>query len=151
MKVRSAIDLDIMRLLTLGEEYAMEAERFTEFSFSPERIAEKAVQAILDPNQQIFIAYEGTEILGFMWVALDQPVWTRDIIAYDLFLYVAKGKRNLFNAKALVTEAEKWAKANGAKAMHTGANSGIFKDRPAKALYGHMGYDEGGLNFYKQL
>lgn len=151
LRVRAAIDLDIIPLMTLAKDYQEEASRWSTFSFDPDRIATLAAFAIPDPTQQIFIAYKGNEVHGFMWVAIDSPVWSKDIMGYDLFLYVPKKHRNLFTAKALVGAFEKWAKACGAKAVHTGTNSGIFNDNPAEALYSHLGYVKGGANFYKEL
>lgn len=151
LKVRAAIDLDILPLLTLAGEYQAEASRWSVFSFDPDRAVALAAIAVMDPMQQIFIAYKGSEVHGFIWVALDSPVWSKDIVGYDLFLYVPKKHRNLFTAKALVGAFEKWAKACGAKAVHTGTNSGIFNDNPAEALYKHLGYSQGGSNFYKEI
>lgn len=151
MQVRAAIELDILPLITLAKTYADEAGRWAGLKFDPDRAVYYGALAMEDPNQQIFICYEGKEIYGFMWVGLTSPVWTSDTIMYDLFLYVHPEHRNLAVATALVTESEKWAKVCGAKAVHTGANSGVFKDNAASALYQHLGYQPGGFNFYKDI
>lgn len=152
MKIRAAIELDIIQLIGLAKEYADELDgRWCALTFDPERAVYHGALAMEDPNQQIFIAYEGTTIMGFMWVAIMQPVWTSDLVAYDLFLYVHPEHRNLSVAKALVDQFEAWAEACGAKAIHCGANSGVFKDNAAAALYSHLGYQEGGHNFYKEV
>lgn len=149
--VRAAMELEIIPMLKLAEEYQSEAKRWSVFSFDLDRAVRLAALSILDPLQQIFVSYEGNEMQGFIWVGIDQPVWSRDIIGYDHFLFVSKKHRNYFTAKALVMEFERWAKACGAKAIHAGANSGIFDDGPASALYKRLGYNKGGANFYKEL
>jgi len=152
MKIRVALDLDLLALITIAERYASERDgRWCALEFDVDRALHFGAMAIQDPNQQIFIAYEGSKVQGFMWVALTSPIWSSDIIAYDVFLYVHPEHRNLSVAKALVDEFEAWAKACGAKAIHTGANSGIFKDNAAAALYEHLGYQPGGYNFYKEI
>jgi GNAT superfamily N-acetyltransferase len=152
MKVRVALDIDLLTLITLAESYASERDgRWCSLTFDMNRALKFGAMAIQDPNQQIFIAYEGSQVQGFMWVALTSPVWTSDIIAYDVFLYVHPEHRNLEVAKGLVGAFERWAKVCGAKVIHTGANSGIFKDNAAATLYEHLGYQSGGFNFYKDI
>lgn len=152
MKVRAALELDLLTLITLGDKYVSELDnRWCALTFDPDRAMMFGADAIADPNQQIFIAYEGHQIQGFLWVALTSPIWSSDIIAYDKFIYVHPEHRNLSVAKSLVAELEAWAKVCGAKAIHTGANSGLFKDEAAATLYKHLGYQPGGFNFYKEI
>lgn len=149
VKIRAAMELDIIRLITLAEDYVEEATRWGDLRFDPDRAVAIAAFALLDPMQQIFIAYKGTEIHGFAWVGIEAPIWSKDLVAYDHFLYVPKKYRNLTTAKLLVGEFERWAKVCGAKVAHLGSNSGIRSDDPAAALYKHLGYSKGGANFYK--
>jgi len=151
MRVRIALDVDLPCLLSLAESYLAERERWIALTFDKERAVSFAVEAMHDPNQQIFIAYEGSLVLGFIWVGLTSPIWSSDIIGYDKFLYVHPDHRNLSVAKALVDEFEKWARICGAKAIHTGANSGVMKDMAASNLYQALGYQSGGYNFYKEI
>lgn len=151
MDIRIAIDIDIPVLARLSERYYKEVERFTNLSYDADRAMYFGALSIPDPNQQIFIACEGREIIGFMWVVVECPVWSKDVIAHDIMLYVSPEHRNLFTAKKLIEAVEKWARVCGAKVVHCGANSGIMQDRAARALYKHSGYLPGGYNFYKEL
>jgi len=149
VKIRGIVELDIIRCLTLAKEYAEEATQWSPLSFDPVTLCSNMAIAIADPDQQIFMAYEGTEIVGFMWGIVSAPTWSSDKIAHDVVLYVHKDHRDLVTAKGLVEAFEDWAEANGASVILTGASSGIHKNKAAKALYGHLGYSDGGQNFYK--
>lgn len=151
MKIRVAIELDLMPLLELAMSYVEEADRWMTLKFDADKAAMRAALAMDNPNQQIFIAYEGHQVLGFMWGAVTEMMWSSERIAYDIFLYVHPEHRNLTVAKGLVDAFEKWARVCRAKAIHVGANSGIFKDNAAATLYETLGYDQGGRNFFKQL
>jgi len=150
-KFRAAIDLDIMQLLNIATEYAAEAERWSDLRFDKDRLVKCLVFAIKDKDQQIFIATLRGKIVGAVWAGIDKVVWSSDKICYDLFVYVHTKHRGLSLAIGLVQMMEDWGRACGAKVIHTGANSGIFKDKPASALYEYLDYDTGGLNFYKTL
>lgn len=151
IKVRGAIDLDIIQLIQIAKDYSEEAMRWGNLTFDTQRAVYYAVQAMRDKDQQIFVATDGRQIVGFMWAAIQAHVWTADRVASDLVLYVSPEHRNATVACGLVGAFEEWAKACGAKAIHVGANSGIFQDKAASALYTHLGYEPGGANFYKQL
>jgi len=150
-KIRIATELDLFWLVQLAKTYVEEADRWGNLTFDPERAVKYAALAIEDKDQQIFIAVEEGEIVGFIWVTIMGQVWTADPIARDLFLYVHPEHRNASVAIGLVVAFEKWAEACGAKAIHVGANSGINEDKAASGLYRHLGYEPGGANFYKTL
>jgi len=151
IKHRAAIDLDIMQLVNLAEAYATEAERWCDLSLDMDKFVKHLIFAMEDENQQIFVATVNGKIVGAVWAAISGLVWTSEVICHDLFLYVDPGYRGYTLAKGLVSMLEDWAKACGAKVIHTGANSGVFKDNPASLLYKGLGYDAGGYNFYKSL
>lgn len=151
IKFRVAFELDLMQLLSLGKEYASEAERWFGLKFDPVRCVKYAAIAVSDKDQQIFLAMDGTKIVGFVWVAIQGQVWTPDPVCKDLFAYVLPEYRNYHVGSGLIREAEKWARACGALAFHTGANSGIKGDSGAAAMYRHLGFRDGGFNFMKDL
>lgn len=153
MKIRIALDIDIPELVRLGMTmYVPELKRWDAITIDEDKLMYLGAMSIPDPNQQVFIATSDTgEILGFHWVCVMAPAWSSDLIGTDVLLYVHPDHRNLSVAKSLIDEFEKWAKVCGAKLIHTGANSGISKDKAAKALYQHLGYDVGGYNFYKEI
>jgi len=149
---RVMIDLDIMQMLNLGEQYSKEALRFTnDMEYSPDRYVQCLINSLRDENQQVFLALNKGLIVGGLWGIITGVAWSYDCIAEDLFLYILKEYRGYSIAKELVSMMEKWAIACGAKAIHTGANSGIYKDNPAIQLYKQLGYESGGFNFYKSL
>lgn len=150
MIVRAALVLDINRCLDLAAEYAEEAKDYSSLNYDEIRTATSMAAAIKDPDQMIFLAIKDNILVGLMWGVCTCPVWSFDKMATDMFLYVSKGHRDLFTATSLVKAYEDWAHANGAVVILTGASSGIDDNRAAKALYRHLGFREGGQNFYKR-
>ena len=151
IKFRSAIDLDIMQLVNIAVEYADEAIQWKEITLDVDKLVQCIIFSMKDKDQRIFIATKKGKIIGVIWAALTGFVWSSNCICQDLFLYVDKKHRGFSVAVGLVKMMEAWAKACGAKIIHTGTNSGIFKDRPASALYEGLEYEAGGFNFYKVL
>lgn len=151
LKILVATEFDLFWLVELARVYVEEAQRWGGLEFDPARAVKYAAIALEDKDQQIFVAKEDGEIVGFMWVTIMGQVWTADPIARDLFLYVHPGSRRADVAIQLVSAFEKWATICGAKAIHVGANSGVTGDKAAASLYLHLGYEAGGANFFKEL
>lgn len=151
VKIRAAVSFDLLTLLSLGEEYVKEAERWSDLKFDPKRAVLMAEFAIDDPYQQIFVAHKDGEIVGFYWVGVTQPMWSSDPIGYDVFIYVKPGHRNLFTALRLVREFEKWMKALGVKIAHVSSSSGLRKNSNAHSLYRREGYRDVGVTLIKKF
>lgn len=146
---------DVPALMKLADEYAREmidnAYRWASMSYDRDCAIKSGLAAISNPNHCIFMHHDGQTIHGFIWCACSSQMWSNDLVAYDVILYVHPEHRNLNVAKALVTTFEGWAKLMGCKCIHTGAYSGVLGDRAAEALYSYLGYEQGGLNFYKEV
>lgn len=149
--IRIAIDLDLPELFELGSRYLSEMKRWAKIKYSFDRAMHFASKALLDGHQQIFIKVIDDKIVGLMWGGVAPTFWSNDVIGYDVMLYVLPEYRSISVAKELVKEYEKWCKACGAIAIHTGSNSGVFKDAAASSLYKNLGYVSGGYNFFKDL
>ena len=148
---RIAIDLDIMQLLGVAKDYYNETEFWTNLDFNSDRLVLCLIEAIEDKDQQIFLAFKEGKLIGFMWVAIVSPVWSCDTIVQDMFLYVDRSCRGLAVSVGLVEEVEEFARACGAKMIFTAANSGIMNNKSASSLYKFLGYNTGGINYYKMI
>ena len=149
--IRVAIELDLLQLVTVARKYYDEAPMFNRLQFDSARAVHFAARAVEDPFQQIFLAFDGNKLLGFLWGGVAPTVWSPDLVAYDQCLYVLKEKRNFFVASKLVKAFEEWATYLGAKIIHVGMNSGIHNNRTAQAFYTKLGYSPGGGSLYKEI
>ena len=149
---RVAIDLDLMRLITIGEEYFNEVSRWTNFSFSRGKVMRSAMFAIASKDHNIFMAVDdNNEILGFLWGCITGQIWSDDPVGHDVFLYVRPKFRGNGIAKDLVKMFLDWCQACGCKGVQMGANSGIQDDAPAVNMYKSLGFGSGGRCFNLQF
>ena len=149
---RVAIDLDLMRLITIGEEYFNEVSRWTNFSFNRGKVMRSAMFAIANKDHNIFMAVDdNNEILGFLWGCITGQIWSDDPVGHDVFLYVRPKFRGNGIAKDLVKMFLDWCQACGCKGVQMGANSGIQDDAPAVNMYKSLGFGSGGRCFNLQF
>ena len=149
---RVAIDLDLFRLISVGEEYFSEISRWTNFTYNHDKVMKSAMFAIQNKDHQIFIAVgEDNEVLGFMWGCISGQIWSDDPVGHDVFLYVRPQFRGYGIAKSLVKMFLDWCKACGCKGVQCGANSGIQDDAPAVNMYKSLGFGSGGRCFNLQF
>jgi len=149
VNIRPATGLDIISLLKVGKEYHEEAKSWSVFSFNSEITAVNLATAINDDNQEIFLATTDEEIVGFMWCTTSYPVFSNDIIAKDLFVYIKPQLRGLGIGKELAIRFEGWGKKRNAVVFIVGANSGILDNSQASKMYQNLGYNSFGSNFIK--
>ena len=151
--IRVAIELDLMRLISIAKDYITEADRWNQHSFSEKKAMEFAIFAIVDRSHNIFIAVDDDthEILGFFWGCITGQIWSDDPIGQEMFLFVSKGARGKHIGRDLVHAFIKWCKISGCKSIHCGAHSGIQDDKPAVAMYESLGFKVGGYNFNMKL
>lgn len=152
--VRLAIDLDLLQLITVGQEYFDEVGvRWDGYSFNRDKIMEVTMKALSNPDHAIFVAYENKtgKILGFFWGCKVGQMWCDEPIAHDIFLYVRAWARGMKISKALISEFIKWCRANNCVSIQVGANSGIMQDAPAARVYQSLGFNPGGYCFNYKL
>jgi GNAT superfamily N-acetyltransferase len=150
--IRIAIELDLLKLITIAKEYFEEADRWNGHTFNEEKVMEFAIHAITNRSHNMFIAVDAKgEILGFFWGCITGQAWSDDPIGQEMFMYVREEARGNDVGKDLVKAFIKWCKVSGCKSIHCGAHSGIHDDKPAVSMYKSLGFQLGGYNFNMKL
>jgi GNAT superfamily N-acetyltransferase len=148
--IRAGLDVDINGIILMGEVYHRESKsRIGDLTFNYLKTEMSIIEAYVDRNQQIFVATDNGQLLGFMWCVVLDSTFSNDRIANDKFLYVSAKCRGLGIGHDLTLAFEKWAIACGATTIVTGANSGI--DEKADKMYSDRGYSYIGKNYMKIL
>lgn len=151
--VRPAYDLDLMRLINLGEAYYKEVDRWHNYELDRERLMTLAMTAIQSETERIFLAIdiETNNIHGLLWGCVVDQVWTKGTIGHDRFLFVSPEVRKQGIGKALILSFIRWCEAKDCISIQAGANSGIQDDDPAIKVYQSLGFQSGGKCFNLQL
>lgn len=136
--VRPAIATDIDMILMESKKMCLESPRFKDIAFDDD----KAVKEVLDIIESggHFIAEDGGVFAGMVCGKVE-PLWySRELMGYDLFVYVPPDFRGSLALWLLVRRFEDWCWENGAKTVDLGIISEIAPKKTVKA-YAKLGYE----------
>lgn len=152
MLIRVAKDLDVLDLIRLGKAYyENEAHNWQGMTINYPHLSNHMRNAVGDTEQLLMVAEEDGKIVGGIWMCVNDHVWTTDLIARDLFLFVLPEHRSFKLARSLILHMEMWAATKNVKKILVGAMSGINDNRAAIAVYKRMGYAHQGTSLCKTL
>jgi GNAT superfamily N-acetyltransferase len=136
--VREATLEDEELLLRKSKEMVAESPRFKDCKFNDAKATAKSLERIEAGGW--FISEEDGVFTGMICGELGEEWFGDDILACDLFLYVAPEFRGGLSLFLLVKEFEKWAWAKGAKSIDLGVMTDIHPEKTIKA-YTKLGYE----------
>ena len=148
---RMMLEADVPAILSMTCAYYAETPIWSGLELSIEKMDEHLTDSLMDDDQMVLVATDGSTPIGYMWVCIHGQVWTDDPIGSDIILYVGEKYRGTGAGNLLVSRAEEWFEACGVKAIHLGSHSGINNEEGATKLYERRGYKSGGRDFYKPL
>lgn len=155
VSVRPVTPEDVEALVEMGRAMHDESPEYREMDFSEEKIR-KLVNfmcgTLLVPsasNSALVAEDEGT-IVGMMGGFVIEHFFGRDRIAHDYVLYVKPEHRRGTAAVRLIREFEKWAKAQGVRAIVPAITTGLSTER-TEGLYLKLGYEPNGVTLIKRI
>jgi ribosomal protein S18 acetylase RimI-like enzyme len=134
MNLRPPLPDERAALLALMEDF----NRVEQIAFSRERTGPALARLLGDPNLgAVVVAEDSGALAGYAVVTYGFDLEWAGRDAFLTELYVAPQSRRSGVGAALLGEAERVARANGAAAIHLGVLPG---NRPAHALYQRAGF-----------
>lgn len=148
--VRDAVILDLFDILDGAEKFYQETTVPRKLNFSIQTLADNLTKLIPDKAFSTIVAYDGTELVGFLVGYVISDIWTNDCIGYIQLIYVSPNKRNYVTASKLLREFEARCKEeNNVKGFQIGLHSGINNNLTAIAFFERKGYAKSGINLMK--
>jgi GNAT superfamily N-acetyltransferase len=145
--IRAAIASDVPRIVELGSRSLKDGPYSRMIKDTPEHSAALALQTIENANGKILV-YEtdSGKVAGLLGFFVFPHYFTGEPTATELMWYVEPEERKGGGGMQLLWEAEKEAKAMGAKRIgFTAPNADIAK------LYERFGYKQVEVSFMKEL
>jgi GNAT superfamily N-acetyltransferase len=151
--VRVAIDLDLLSLVELGEEYFNEVNEWNHMAFNRDKVTGFAIFAISNKSHNIFVAIDDdtNRPVGFFWGCVIEHVWTDEPMGQDMFMFVRKEARGYGAGKKLIQAFTEWCKVSGCKSIQCGAHSGIENNEPAKKVFESLGFNLSGYSYHLKV
>lgn len=160
MNIRKANPVDVPRIMKLWKDFMKEHSTFIadprvkesiKFKDNAPEIFEKIIKKeVMSKNAAIFVAENGQKILGFAKVNIRDnfPIFKYDKIGCITDLYVENKSRKMEISSALMNNAVRWAKGNGARY----ASIQLFREnRSALSIYKKWGFFESHMEMNKKL
>ena len=148
-KIRPATVLDVLLMHELGQRYSDEALHHEHFPVEHEHCSRAAVDTIISDDGDILLAFNGNELIGYMWCYIGSLPWSTKPLAFDALLYVEPQHRHGVGVRLIKAYVE-WAEQKGAIAANISIASGINNDRTVK-LYEKLGFEFVGQQHRKAI
>lgn len=137
--IRKARRDDIEHLVQMGAALALEAPEFKGMAFSHDKVRRLLTTLHDSPQGFVMVAEDGGQIVGAM-VAAATEHWGFDaLVAFDLALYVAPGRRGAQHGAALLKTYATWCRDVGAVRGSVGVSTGIHPDQTGR-MYEAAGF-----------
>ena len=150
VEYRLAYHTDIENVIDCGARFIKEHHSFRDLDYDRGEVGEYIAYHIDDPDNELFLALHGGEVIGLLFVGIHPSFFGRAKLAMEQTLYVAPAFRSTRVAFTLMRLFEAWAEEKGADRIFVSVTSGINTDSTQKFLE-RMGYDCGGPNMIKRL
>ena len=138
--IRSPTPEDSQRISTLLAELGYPAE--------PGAIPQRLEALAAYPKAATLVAAVGNRVCGVITGHIIPSIHAAEPVAWITSLVVASDVRGMGVGSTLVSEIEKWARANGA--VRVSVTSGSARER-AHSFYERRGYERSGLRFTRTL
>ena len=145
MSIREAKESDIPRIVELGSLSLIEGPYRGIIKDKP-HTAELAAKVIESKDGVILLYENGKKIIGLLAFIIYPHIFTGELTAGEIMWYVEANERKGGAGIHLLWEAEKKAKAMGAKYM--GVTSPTTE---VSAIYSRFGYKQLEISFLKEL
>lgn len=155
VSVRPVGKEDVEAIVAMGRAMHDESPEYRDMDFSEEKIR-KLVNfmcgTLLVPNSSnsALIAEDGGTIVGMMGGFVIEHFFGHDKVAHDYVLYVKPEHRRGTAAVRLIREFEKWARAQGVRAIVPAITTGMSTER-TEGLYVRLGYEPNGVTLIKRV
>ena len=139
MRIVSATSSDLDALVDGATKFIAETPAYQLLGSTPVAFA-RSLRAMLQmPKVQIFVAVEGEAVVGAIGMCLIQHPWTLTEIGSELFWWVDPDQRGHRAAGLLYNRAQKWATAEGARAIQMISPVGAASSKVA-SIYHKRGF-----------
>lgn len=145
--IRKAVHEDTAEITNLVHGFIRDADVTTEVSVSA--LWRSIFSLII--NHVIFVITHNETIVGAIGLHTAADFCSSDLVATELFWYVAPEHRGKPDSIRLVLEAEQWAKRTGCKAMRLGLVYRQQNAEPLSNFYTRLGYTPLQKSFTKRL
>lgn len=136
--IREATPSDMDKLFALAK--AMHAEsRYSVMEFSVIKFIEFIEIAVSSSNYLVLVVEQDEQIIGGFIGFVCNHVFSSDLMACDLALYMDPDHRGGGAAAKLIKRYLAWAKNKGAKLITAGITTGVNTDTTAR-LYERLGF-----------
>ncbi len=149
INTRDITEKDVPIVVDLARQCHVESN-YSALIFDPEVVTTLAESMLLDPSVRFCrVAEKENKIFAMYAGFISQYIFSKDLMASDLLLYVEPSKRGTLAAVKLMKEFEMWAFDNGALEIRPAVTTGI-KIEKTKKLHEILGYTTSGHTFIKR-
>ncbi len=149
INTRDITEADVPIVVNLARQ-AHEESNYSHLIFDHEKVAELARSMLPDPTVRFCrVAGKNNEIFAMYAGFIAPYIFSYDLMASDLLLFVEPSRRGTMAAAKLMKEFEAWAFDNGALEIRPAITTGV-KMSETKRLHEVLGYDTSGYTFVKR-
>lgn len=133
MIIRPATFEDLAAVISLGEEMH-KSSNFKHLEWDARHFGERVVSLITSPDHDIFLAVVDGDVAGGILCGIGPGLSTRNLVAYELGLYVTPDYRRTSAASQLLRAYVRWSRDRGAKRITAGNSAGAPDEGYVKLL-----------------
>ena len=147
--IRKATREDLFDLAILGKQFVREAkENGYRLTFSQEKFTSSFFN-VIDNLDYLLLVYEiEGEAVGFFLGAVFEPLFSKDLLAVEMFWWVEEDYRGNRQSLGLLKTFEDWAKEKGASEVSVSDLQGV---KDLDKLYKRLGYTKSEVTYKKDL
>lgn len=148
-KIERAVERDILDLSILSKQFFKEAKKNGyQLSFKQDKFAQSFLSIVNNPAYYYLIATKDDEAVGFFLGGIISPFFSDDVIAVEMFWWVAEEFRGQNVAMPMLNMFETWAKQSGATQVNV---SDLQNVKNLDNLYKRLGYSRSEVTYRKEI
>lgn len=148
-KIERAVERDILDLSILSKQFFKEAKKNGyQLSFKQDKFAQSFLSIVNNPAYYYLIATIDDEAVGFFLGGIISPFFSDDVIAVEMFWWVAEEFRGQNVAMPMLKMFETWAKQSGATQVNV---SDLQNVKNLDNLYKRLGYSRSEVTYRKEI
>lgn len=143
--LRSAVELDLPRLLELAVAYSAEVPD-NKFPIDEEYAVASMAEAMLCDDNYCKVLLVDGRVVGFLWAFICTQPWSLSKIAFDNIFYISPEFRGGYGVISLIKDYYKWSVDKGAKEVCISTASGIDTTKVCR-IFEAIGFKLSGYQY----
>lgn len=136
--IRPATHDDVSRIVDLGDLMVKES-RFSVLEYAALKV-DAFIRSLIDGNQFVLVSEDSGIVNGYFIGMVSEHWASRDLISYDLAMFIHPDHRGGISAAKMVKRYLAWAKSKGAKMINIGVSTGVNPEQTGR-LYEKIGFN----------